>query len=246
MFSTTKNDLNLLKTILKYKPDVNAKDSKNRNALFYAIQTLRRENQDLVLELLKSGINPNEVEKSCTQELDGHSPITLAAKFNYKKIVKILLEYNADPNHQVKSDLNSSLHYAISHNNEEMTNMLINSGANINILNKDESTPINMALGRSNSSIYWKLAFENERLQMDKEFSEMKDESDKVNEIGSILSNNETKIIKNLESTNNVNIVKENSENIQTNKSINYCISNININNINININNTESKIIFF
>lgn len=187
MFATKKGDIQLLKTILKHKPDVNAKDSKNRNALFYAIYSNCSDNSELVLELLKSGINPNVVEIfSPNENLEGHTPLTLAAKLNFKNIIKALLDYNANPNHQVFSNSNSSLHYAILNNNQEITIALINAKANINILNKEDDTPISMALRGSNSYIYWKLANENDRLQEEEKLANL----NKKNRTENVINNN--------------------------------------------------------
>jgi ankyrin repeat protein len=182
MFAAKKGDVNLLNAILKYHPDVNAKDSKNRNALFYAISSSNGDNSELINSLLNSGINPNDTEYYIpTENIEGHSPLTLAAKLNFKSIMKALLEKKANPNHQVSSNYNSCLHYAIINNSEEMINILIEARANINILNRDDITPINMALKGSNGIIYWKLAHENERLQIENEATKMKNESENIN-----------------------------------------------------------------
>lgn len=181
MFSVKKADLNLIRTILKYKPDINAKDSKNRNALFYGINSSVGDNPEIIMELIKNGINVNDTEiYSPSENIEGHSPLTLAAKLNYKNIIKILLENSADPNYQVKSNLNSCLHYAIMKNNEEMTRILIEFKANINILNKNDDTPINMALKGSNVYIYWLLADENEKFRIHREVSKMIQESENI------------------------------------------------------------------
>lgn len=182
MFAAKKGDLNLLNAILKYHPDVNVKDSKNRNALFYAISSSNGDNSELINSLLNSGINPNDTEYYIpTENIEGHSPLTLAAKLNFKNIMKALLGKKANPNHQVSSNYNSCLHYAIINNSEEMINILIEARANINTLNRDDITPINMALKGSNGIIYWKLAHENERLQIENEVTKMKNESENIN-----------------------------------------------------------------
>ncbi len=181
MFAVKKANIKLLKTILVYKPEINAKDSKNRNGLFYGINSSIGDNPEFIIELIKNGINVNEPEIYLPSEnIEGHSPLTLAAKLNYKNIVKILLENYADPNYQVKSTLNCCLHYAILKNSEEMTRMLIEAKANINILNKNDDTPINMALKGSNVYIYWLLANENEKFRIQKEVSKMVQDSELI------------------------------------------------------------------
>lgn len=181
MFAIKKADLKLLMTILKYKPEINAKDSKERNGLFYGINQNIGDNPEMIIELIKNGINVNDSEiYSPSENIEGHSPLSLAAKFNYKNIVKVLLENFADPNYQVKSNLNSCLHYAIMKNNEEMTKILIEAKANINILNKNDDTPINMALKGSNVFIYWLLADQNEKFRIQREVSKMIQDSENI------------------------------------------------------------------
>ena len=94
MFAMKKADLKLLKTILEYKPEINAKDAKNRNVLFYGINSSIGDNPKLLIELIKNGTNVNDSEiRLPLENIEGHSPLTLAAKLNYKNIVKILKSY---------------------------------------------------------------------------------------------------------------------------------------------------------
>lgn len=250
MYSATKGDVNLLNSILKHHPDVNAKDSKNRNALFYAMMSNNGDNPELVNALLNAGINPNDTEYYIpTENIEGHSPLTLAAKFNYKNIMKALLEKKANPNHQVSSNYNSCLHYAIINNNEEMVNILIEARANINILNRDDITPINMALKGSNGIIYWKLAHENERLQVENEVFKMKNDSENIDlhicnidGLETISSpkgdrsnndikrhkNNDVSIEENSFYTENLNINTKNSQTNKLKEEIEHNLTNIN------------------
>ena len=209
MFAVKKANIKLLKTISVYKPEINSKDSKNRNALFYGINSSIGDNPEFIIELIKNGINVNEPEIYLPSEnIEGHSPLTLAAKLNYKNIVKILLENSADPNYQVKSTLNCCLHYAILKNSEEMTRMLIESKANINILNKNDETPINMALQGSNVYIYWLLANENEKFRIQKEVSKMVQESEIIDRKNCSFENLKNILDKNLK----INLISNESK----------------------------------
>ncbi len=221
MFAAKKGDINLINSILKFNPEINAKDSKNRNALFYAINSNNGDNPELINSLLNSGINPNDNEYYIpTENVEGHSPLTLAAKLNYKNIMKALLQKKANPNHQVSSNYNSCLHYAIMNNSEEMINILIEASANINILNRDDITPINMALKGSNGIIYWKLARENERMQIESEVNKMKIDSENIN-FNKCNLNNLKKIIYNNTSNTKNGIIIQNKQNITSIKNKN-------------------------
>jgi len=264
MFAAKKGDVNLVKAILKYHPEVNAKDSKNRTALFYAISSTNGDNPELINALLNSGINPNDTEYFIsTENIEGHSPLTLASKLNFKNIMKALLEKKANPNHQVLSNHNSCLHYAINNNSEEIINILIEARANINILNKEDITPINMALKGSNGIIYWKLAHENERLQIENEVCKMENDSENIN-----LNKCDANDLKTVEITkeiinkiNQTNKKNNTSKAVNNSKNINGLVqentshasnlgshspdsndSNINLKNSNSNIHNEENE----
>lgn len=247
MFAAKKGDINLVNSILKYNPEVNAKDAKNRNALFYAISSNNGDNVELIISLLNSGINPNDIEYYIpTENIEGHSPLTLAAKLNYKNIMKALLQRKANPNHQVASNYNSCLHYAIINNNEEMINILIEARANINILNRDDITPINMALKGSNGIIYWKLAHENERLQIESEVSKMKIDSENIN-LNKCNINNLKQIINNNNKNGMINLNKKtnstsNNKNENNTHTTNSNLSNDTKPNQIVNIKNTISN----
>src|SRR5690349_12371250 len=112
MFASMKGDVQLIHTILKHKPNINMKDINNRNALFYAIDSGKGDNADVVISLINAGVNVNEVEKQ-----KGHSPLTLATAKNLKSTVKAILDNKADSNHIVESTGNTALHYAIQNSN---------------------------------------------------------------------------------------------------------------------------------
>lgn len=251
MFAAKKGDVNLSNAILKYNPEVNAKDSKNRNALFYAISSSNGDNAELINSLLNSGINPNDTEYYIpTDNIEGHSPLTLAAKLNFKNIMRALLEKKANPNHQVSSNYNSCLHYAINNNSEEIINILIEARANINTLNRDDITPINMALKGSNGIIYWKLAHENERLQIENEVSKMKNDSESIN-FDKCNVNELKMVVITKESLNKLNKANKNNSNsniINRSKNINVSLQGIVSNSLNngfdsSNSNNSQKKI---
>jgi ankyrin repeat protein len=149
MFASMKGDVQLIHTILKHKPNVNMKDINNRNALFYAIDSGKGDNADVVISLIKAGVNVNEFEK-----LKGHSPLTLATSKNLKNTVKAILDNKGDPNHVVESTGNSSLHFAIQNSSLDIVKMLISREANVNVINNDNITPIAMALNLSSTDIY--------------------------------------------------------------------------------------------
>jgi ankyrin repeat protein len=156
MFACLKGDLQLIHTILKHNANVNLKDSNQRNALFYAITADKGDNADIVLSLINSGINVNQTEKECKDgpPLSGHSPLTLASQKNLKNTVKALLDNGADPNWTVLKDGNTAMHYAVKNSNIHIIEKLLSKNANSMAINKDNLTPLSLALKLSHTDIY--------------------------------------------------------------------------------------------
>ena len=152
MYACLKGDLQLVHTILKHNPNVNLKDSNNRNALFYSINADKGDNADIALTLINSGINVNEPEKIGNSYM--HSPLTLATQKNMKNTVKALLDSSADPNWVLEKDGNTALHLAVKNTNIEIIELLLQKGANLKIINSDNYTPLSLALKISNTDIY--------------------------------------------------------------------------------------------
>lgn len=165
MYSSARNDLQLVYTLLNHKPNVNAKDAYNRNALFYAINAEKGDNADVVLALISSGISIDDVDT-----LEGHTPLTLSSSKGLKQTVKTLLEHGANPDHQVIQNGFTALHYAVTMNNVDIIKLLIIKGANLKLMNKQDKTPISLALQLSHTDIYTMLVNEyNEREKREKE-----------------------------------------------------------------------------
>jgi hypothetical protein len=148
MFASMKGDVQLMHTILKHNPNINAKDINNRNALFYAIDSGKGDNADVVMSLIKAGIYVNEVEK-----FKGHSPLSLATYKSLKNTVKALLDNSSNPNHVVESTGESVLHLAVSNHNVDIVKMLLEKGANP-IVSSIDGSPVEIALKQSNTDIY--------------------------------------------------------------------------------------------
>jgi ankyrin repeat protein len=156
MFACLKGDLQLIHTILKHNPNVNLKDSFQRNALFYAITADKGDNADIVLTLINSGINVNQTEKESKDgpPLAGHSPLTLASQKNLRNTVKALLDNGADPDWTVLKDGNTAMHYAVRNSNIHIIEKLLSKNANPMAINKDNLTPLSLALKLSHTDIY--------------------------------------------------------------------------------------------
>lgn len=194
MYAAKKGDLQLIHTILNHKPQINNKDSFNRNALFYSISAERGDNADIVLSLIKSNININDTEISNYQKgFEGHSPLTLAAKLNLKNTVKALLDNNATLDYQIPFNNNTALHYAVVNNNIELVKLLVTHKSRIDIKNKNNKSPIDIATDNNNTDIYTYLA---------EELNKLNEEKDKI--IQDIVKNEDISTAQN--SLNNLNL----------------------------------------
>ena len=200
MYACLKGDLQLVHTILKHNPNVNMKDANNRNALFYAINADKGDNADIVLTLINSGINVNEPEKE--SNLTGNSPLTLATQKNMRNTVKALLDNSADPNWVVAKDQNSALHFAVKNSNIDIIEKLLQKNANLRAINKDNYTPLSLALKLSHTDIYKSLCEEHNKIVK------------KENEVANTLITEENEHSQNnlLNSSNNKSKKKKNRE----------------------------------
>ena len=170
MYAAKKGDLQLIHTILNHKPHINNKDSYNRNALFYSISPERGDNADIVLTLIKSNININDTEILNFQKgFEGHSPLTLAAKLNFKNTVKALLDNSANLDYQIPHNNNTALHFAVFNSSLEIVKLMISHRANIDLKNKSNKNPVELATENSNTEIYALLANEMNKLNEEKE-----------------------------------------------------------------------------
>lgn len=164
MYACLRGDLQLVHTILKHNPNVNLRDSSNRNALFYAINADKGDNADIVFALINAGINVNEAEKEANSYVSGNSPLTLATQKNMRNTVRTLLDHGANPDWMVAKDGNTALHYAVKNCNMEIINKLISKNANLRIINKENVTALSLAIKLSHTDIYKLLVEEHNKI----------------------------------------------------------------------------------
>ncbi|WP_270090177.1 ankyrin repeat domain-containing protein [Sphingobacterium sp. SYP-B4668] len=91
---------------------------------------------------------PDIVDEISTQ---GFSPLGIAAHFSREDIVRILLKNHADPNITSQNGYNvSPLHASLHANQSEISKMLIEAGANVNIIQSSKITPLHLASQHGN------------------------------------------------------------------------------------------------
>jgi ankyrin repeat protein len=91
-----------------------------------------------VKELLKSGVNPNQVNN------DGKTPLMIAVEKGYTNILKLLLEKGANAGLANDAGINT-LHCAAQSGHLDIVELLLENGADINKASKNGATPLHFA-----------------------------------------------------------------------------------------------------
>ena len=126
MFAIIINDIELVKLILKYHPDINKIDSKKRNAIIYSVLYNHNDNPEIINLLIKEKGNINsdiEIELNNIHEI--HSIFTLSCYKGLTNVVKVLLSNNVNVNYQTKPKGETGLHLAVQNNHFEIVKLLL-------------------------------------------------------------------------------------------------------------------------
>lgn len=143
----TRNDINLLKKLIKHNADINVTDNNGMSLLHLVSDT------EIANLLIKQGININATNNA------GSTPIHWAVSKKNYSLVRLLLEYGAEIN-QADINGNTPLHLgAIT--DPYMIRLLLQGGADISRLNKKLLTPLQVAWneGFSNNVQYLNTSF---------------------------------------------------------------------------------------
>ena len=106
------------------------------------------ENKDLVKIILTKGIDPLDFAiANCAIMYSESLPLIVKEAINQNpdiEIIKLLLEVGVDPNSRKTEDNwnTAALHYAARHNNLELAQLLISSGAEVDVRDKNDNTPL--------------------------------------------------------------------------------------------------------
>ncbi len=138
------NEIHKVKFLLKKNSSlvIKDKDPYGRFALYVACREQRFECVEAILEnqyglLTIDTFTPN-TEKYCD-----YTPLMYSTRCGYNKIVKLLLINGANVNLQ-RSNGNTALHTAIKWDNIEAMKLLLEYGADVNIGNYENETPISL------------------------------------------------------------------------------------------------------
>nr|CAD2207414.1 unnamed protein product [Meloidogyne enterolobii] len=133
LLSYSKNDDFLKSFPLRH---INQKNSSGLSALHYACS---KDHLQIVQELLEKGADIN------AQDDRGATPLHRAASKGNKRIVNFLLNYkNQIQVNLVNREGDTPLHLACEDGQFEVATLLANYGANINKMNREEKTPLDL------------------------------------------------------------------------------------------------------
>jgi ankyrin repeat protein len=145
-----KNTLDSVSTLVLYGADVNQKDTIHDNTPLHA--AIAYENSAVVSLLLNHGALPNLDLQYC------YTPLMAAVQMNIDsrnekthnaKIIKELLDHNANPNIAYLEDQDTALHIAVNESNIVAVYLLLKAGSDPNPLNTERKTPLFLALENS-------------------------------------------------------------------------------------------------
>ncbi|KAI3161319.1 hypothetical protein DTO046C5_6555 [Penicillium roqueforti] len=134
-----KGEKSTARLLLSKDIDVNAQDQTGGNPLIYSV---RSGDEELVNALLMKGADPNL--RAITWDLE--TPLDRAVSKGYLKIVQALILKGADPNQPSGSLEDPPLCSAAGNDHEEVVRYLLERGADVNLSNKVNETPLFFAI----------------------------------------------------------------------------------------------------
>ncbi|CAF0801479.1 unnamed protein product [Brachionus calyciflorus] len=147
--------------LLKYKAEINVFDNYGRNVLHTAVCANEYKIVKLILDYCNSILCNNNMMNngqgslmlddkydlidSKTNDDLGDTSLIIASRLSLNQIIQLLIDYNATVN-ATDNDGRSALHWCAKVNNVNGALILLKSGANVNMQDNDEKTPLTSGL----------------------------------------------------------------------------------------------------
>jgi ankyrin repeat protein len=139
--------------LLKAGMDLNVYDNYGRNVLHTAVCSNEFEIVKLILDYCSTSMSVNQqilddrldlIDSKTNDDL-GDTALIIASRLNLNTVLKLLIDYNATVN-ATDSEGRSALHWCAKVNNFNGAMLLLQAGANVNMQDNDERTPLTSAL----------------------------------------------------------------------------------------------------
>ena len=125
MFGIINNDINLIKLVLNYNPNLEKADLLGRNAIIYSILFDNNDSSEIINLLINKKANINYSLQIKTTSIQYHSVLTLACCKNLIKIVKCLLDNNVETNFREQPEGDTCLHIAVKYGFTTLVGLLL-------------------------------------------------------------------------------------------------------------------------
>lgn len=135
-------NIRAIKLLLEYGSNPNIPDINGYNSLHHAIYSRNPEICKLIIKYI------SDINSRCNT---GETSLHMACNLQLLNIVQILIDNKIDLDIQDFDHEFTSLHYAVTLNNRDITKLLLNSGANPNIQDVFGNTPIHYAINENSS-----------------------------------------------------------------------------------------------
>lgn len=212
MIACQKIDLQFIKEILRFRPNVNYCDMNGKNSLMNLIINYNgKEDNPLFIEdillIIQNKLNINH------EDNNGNTALSISVQRGFYNITNALLRNKANIDHQVKGSFkNTALHFAVTMGNIKMIKLLLTFKPNLLIANSYGRNIIDEASNLASSEIYKILAEEHlKRSETSKEDIIIAQNMNSINTISNQkVNSNIINSILSLNSSGNSNINKNN------------------------------------
>lgn len=145
-WATARSQLEDMALLLKYGADPNNMDITGRTPVLHAVDS---HNVDSLRVILKAGGNPNP---TYPKNLFRSSPLTAAGFAGMPNLLKLLLDFEANPNASNPEGL-TALHSVARTHNTECALLLLEYGADLNAMSRNGQTPLTTAIIHNNHPV---------------------------------------------------------------------------------------------
>lgn len=150
---------NICEQLIAHGAELNSFDNYGRNVLHTACGSNQQQIVRLVLEHCTQQLNMSSnlvlddkydiIDAKSNDDL-GDTPLIIASRLNFNNIISLLVDYNVSVN-ATDNEGRSALHWCAKVNNVQGAYLLIQAGANVNMQDNDDKTPLSSALNELNT-----------------------------------------------------------------------------------------------